>query len=261
MLAASPGKVRTSSSVYFSMHDDVSVPSNPSAAAARYARSSGCARNACGVCTRTNLPVALVGSTPSGPCCTTSGMVNAGIAPPNSASDRKRGDEHVGACQRSGGVVDQHHVDRTRFDVVGEVAQHVELGGVPAVSALDQFDRRGRQFRRHGLAREVAFAAAIHQHRSRDLRHPCDGVQRPGHHAAAGQRQIRLVAVGADTCAKARGQHHTDGVGPRRLSWRIFWHCATAAGDPDLGRRHRRPRAGLLAGAARSPAGAGRAHP
>ena len=72
------------------------------------------------------------------------------------------------------------------------------------------------QLRRHGVAREVAFAAAIHQHRSRDLRHPCDGLQRPGHHAAAGQRQVRLVAVGADTRAKARGQHHTDGVGPRR---------------------------------------------
>src|SRR6476469_9985196 len=139
------------------------------------------------------------------------------------ASEGKRGDEHVGAGQRSGSVVDQHHVDRTRFDVVGEVAQHVVLGGVPAVSALDQFDRRGGQLRRHGLAREVAFAAAIHQHRSRDLRHPCDGLQRPGHHAAAGQRQVRLVAVGADTCAKARGQHHADGVGPlRRTHGRYF---------------------------------------
>src|SRR5258705_5130431 len=39
----------------------------------------------------------------------------------------------------------------------------------------------------------------------------------------------------------------------------LFWHCATAAGDPDLGCRHRRPDGGLLAGAAGAPARGGSA--
>ena len=73
--------------------------------------------------------------------------------------------------------MDQHHVDCTRFDVVGEIAQHVELGGVPAVPALDQFHRRGGQFGRHGVVREVALAAAMHQHGARDLLDSGDGVQ------------------------------------------------------------------------------------
>jgi hypothetical protein len=66
----------------FSMHDDVEPLE--SICTATDTRSSGFARNACGVCTRTNLPLPLVDSKPPGPCSTTSGMVNAGIAPPNS---------------------------------------------------------------------------------------------------------------------------------------------------------------------------------
>ena len=55
--------------------------------------------------------------------------------------------------------------------------------------------------------------------------------------------------------------HHQPAHNPGGALMQLFWHCATAAGDPDLGRRHRRPDVGLLAGAARSSAGAGRAHP
>ena len=74
----------------------------------------------------------------------------------------------------------------------------------------------------------------------------------------------------ADTPCCRRRRHACPGrrrAPPRRRrtpaarSWQLFWHCAAAAGDPDLGRRHRGPDVGLLAGAARSSAGAGRAHP
>ena len=56
----------------------------------------------------------------------------------------------------------------------------------------------------------VALAAAEHQHGAVDLRRARDGLHRPRHHASAGQRQIRLVAVGADARPHPRGQHDAD---------------------------------------------------
>ena len=107
-------------SVNASTHDDVSVPSNPSRAAARYACEQ--CRGAEGLRRldahqrrghRFDVVIAAgadhIGSGYRGDCAA------------ELAGDRQRGDEHVGAGERSGGVVDDDDVDGPGLDVGGQI--------------------------------------------------------------------------------------------------------------------------------------------
>jgi hypothetical protein len=103
--------------------------------------------------------------------------------------------------------VDQDDVDGTGLDVVGQMAQHIEFGAVPGVTALDEFDCGQADFVGQHALGDSPLAAPKDQDRPVDLRRLGDGAHRPRHHAAAGQRQIGLVAVRAHPGAHARGEH------------------------------------------------------
>ena len=91
------------------------------------------------------------------------------------------------------------------------MVQDVLLGAVARVPALDEFDRSAGQFGCECARGEIAFAAAEDQDRAGDVRRAGDRRHRPRHHAATGQRQIGLVAVGADARAHPGGENHPDG--------------------------------------------------
>ena len=69
---------------------------------------------------------------------------------------------------------------------------------------------------------QLMFTAPEHQHGAGDAGYPCQRVERPGHHGAAGHPQIGLVAVGADPRPHTGCEHDADGVGPRRRAHRCI---------------------------------------
>ena len=86
--AASPGKVRTSFiGVLLDARRRVGALESFSGGSPIRASAAVARETPAGFAPAPTCLAALVDSTPSGPCCTTSGMVNAGIAPPNSRAN------------------------------------------------------------------------------------------------------------------------------------------------------------------------------
>ena len=156
------------------------------------------------------------------------------------------------AGQRPGGVVDHHDVDLAGLDRGLQRLQRLPLRGVPAVAAHDHGRSAAPSTSRASVARTASRSSSrMTSTRALDVRQQPRPADRPGEHAAAGQRQQHLVGVVAGAPALARGEHDQrrartrDGDGGRApASYAGRSVCSLTARRSRLAPRGRRPATG-----------------